>query len=175
MLKKENIRVLISHWNEVWWHYRNSPNNLLNKDKLVKKLLIPGSTLAWNSLGIRYHNHIDNLTIYDELLDQTENYNNKKFNNILVLNALQLRYITVDEYCEKIIPLSHLLSKSGRMQIGFNSSFLHWNRVAYDIDHEIDRFKNILSQHQLVLKNQIIKPFKTAALNGDCTLIFDKL
>jgi len=175
MLKKENIRVLISHWNEVWWHYRNFPNVLLNKDRLVKKLLVPGNTLAWNSLGMRYLNHIDNLTIYDELMSLPDNYTDKKFNNILILNALQLRYITIKEYCEKIIPLTQLLMKSGRMQIGFNSSFLHWNRVAHDIDHEIDQFKNILADHGLVLKNQIIKPFKTAALNGDCILIFDKL
>lgn len=165
---------MINHWDSVWYHYRNT-NELLTKDRIVVKCVLPGSTLAWNSCGARYQNWISNLTIHEDLLDQRPTIS-QPFNNILVLNAFELRYCSVEKYTQLLGKLCANLAVQGRLIFGVNSIFIDWNRTAINIHQMFDNLiLRMKDEHQMQLTSQVLRPFKTDALNGDCFFIFNKL
>jgi hypothetical protein len=172
-MKKSKVRSLINHWHTVWYHYRTK-KNLLLKDQIIVKFLLPGYTLAWNSLGCRYHSHIADLTVYEQMLDVCPDLD-KKFDNILVLNSFELRYSSIEEYASALGNLCNHLSSKGRLVFGVNSIFINWNRTAISTEQMFEQFILIMkNQHQMDLKQKILRPFNTDSLNGDCFLIFDK-
>jgi hypothetical protein len=172
-MKKFNVRSMVNHWDAVWYHYRNK-KNLLPKDQIVVKLLLPGKTLAWNSLGCRYHSHIPDLTIYEKNMDICPSIS-EKFDNILVLNSFELRYNNIEEYALALGNLCNHLSDNGRLMFGVNSIFINWNRTAINAEQMFEQFVLIMkNQYQMSLKQKILRPFNTDSLNGDCFLIFDK-
>jgi hypothetical protein len=172
-MKKSNIRTMVTHWDTVWFHYRAN-KNLLPKDKIVTKFVRPGKTLAWDSLGFRYKSHIADLTVYEQLLDICPDLNDK-FTNILVLNSFNLRYNSIEEYAHILGNLCNHLELNGRLVFGVNSIFINWNRTAVSVEQLFEQFASImLIEYSMHLKHQVLTPFTTAALNGDCFLIFDK-
>jgi hypothetical protein len=172
-MKKYKVRSMINHWDAVWYHYRTN-KNLLPKDQIVVKLLLPGKTLAWDSLGCRYHSHIPNLTVYEPLLDICPDFI-EKFDNILVLNSFVLRYSNIEEYALELGNLCNHLSTDGRLMLGVNSIFINWNRTATSAGEMFEQFALIMkNQYQMSLTHKILQPFNTDSLNGDCFLIFDK-
>ena len=172
-MKKSKIRSIINHWDAVWYHYRNK-KNLLPKDRILTKFLLPGKTLAWNSLGCRYYSHITDLTVHEQLLDVCPVLT-EKFDNILVLNSFELRYSNIEEYLLTLGNLCNHLSTNGRLIFGVNSIFINWNRTAISAEQMFEQFVSIMkNQYQMSLKQKILRPFNTDSLNGDCFLIFDK-
>jgi hypothetical protein len=172
-MKKSNVRTLTNHWDAVWYHYRTE-KNLLPKDQMITKFVLPGKTLAWNSLGCRYLAHIPELTVYEQMLDVCPRLD-EKFNNVLVLNALELRYTSIQEHAKELGKLCNHLHDNGRLIFGVNSIFINWNRTAIGVDQMFEQFVLIMKQqYQMILKHKVIRPFETASLNGDCFLIFDK-
>jgi hypothetical protein len=172
-MKKSKVRPMINHWDAVWYHYRNK-KNLLPKDQIVTKFLVPGKTLAWNSLGCRYYSHITDLTVYEQLLDVCPDFT-EKFNNILVLNSFELRYGNIQEYAMALGNLCNHLTTNGRLMFGVNSIFINWNRTAISAEQMFEQFVLIMkNQYHMSLKHKILRPFETDSLNGDCFLIFDK-
>lgn len=164
---------MINHWDAVWYHYRTK-KNLLPKDQIVVKLLLPGKTLAWNSLGYRYHLHIPDLTVYEQLLDICPNFI-EKFDNILVLNTFELRYTNIEEHAIVLGRLCNHLTTNGRLMFGVNSIFINWNRTAISAEQMFEQFLLIMqNQYHMSLKHKTLRPFNTDSLNGDCFLIFDK-
>jgi len=164
---------MIAHWDAVWYHYRTK-KNLLPKDQIVVKLLLPGKTLAWNSLGCRYQSHIPNLTIYEQNMDICPDID-EKFDNILVLNSFEIRYGSIQEHALELGMLCKHLNTGGRLIFGVNSIFINWNRTAISVEEMFEQFVLIMkNQYQMTLKQKILRPFNTDSLNGDCFLIFDK-
>ena len=136
-MSKRNMRSLMIHFNQLYQHYRVNPNQLVPADKIIIKLLKPGSTLLWNSYGYRFINHIKDLYIYDDF--QKNNINlERNFDNIVIANPITLRYITASDMAEKLHPLINKINEGGRLQLSFNSQFLLWNRVSLPIEPEID-------------------------------------
>jgi hypothetical protein len=172
-MKKNKIRSMINHWDAVWYHYRTK-TDLLPKDTIVTKFLLPGKTLAWNSLGCRYRPYITDLTVHEQLMDVCPVLNSK-FNNILVLNSFELRYSKIQDYATALGNLSNHLDTTGRLMFGVNSIFINWNRTAVGIEQIFEQLASIMKdQYQLSLKHKILRPFETNSLNGDCFLIFDR-
>lgn len=164
---------MINHWDAVWYHYRHS-DKLLPRDQIVTKFITPGTTLAWNSFGARFQNWIPNLTIHENLLGQQSSTVNL-FNNILVLNVFELRYNSIPEYVQQIGKLCNNLLPGGRLILGVNCIFINWNRVALNPDQAFNQLAlNLAKDYQMKLTHQMLHPFKTNSLNGDCFLIFDK-
>ena len=164
---------MIVHWDAVWYHYRHS-DQLLPRDRIVTKFIIPGTTLAWNSFGARFQNWIPNLTIHEDLLEQQPGAVNL-FNNILALNVFELRYNSIPEYAQQLGKLCDNLSPGGRLILGVNSIFINWNRVALSPKQAFDQLTlHLANDYQMQLTHQMLQPFKTNSLNGDCFLIFDK-
>jgi len=172
-MKMSNLRGMINHWDAVWFHYRCN-KNLLPKDQIVTKFVRPGKTLAWNTLGFRYKPHIANLTVYEESLDICPVLD-EKFTNILVLNCFHIRYNSIEEYAHILGNLCNYLEPNGRLVFGVNSIFINWNRTAMSIEQLFEQFASIMqTEYNMHLIHQVLTPFTTAALNGDCFLIFDK-
>lgn len=172
-MNKTQLRILINHWDWVWYHYR-SDRQLLTKDKLVLKLLKPGPTLAWNSLGLRYQPWCSDLVIHEDLLNQTPTLS-APFMNIMVLNVFEMRYQTVTEIGQQLITLCNNLLPMGRLIFGINSIFINWNRTAYSLTEVMDTLVTHLEDcGRLKMTYKMLQPFETDALNGDCFFIFDK-
>lgn len=174
-MNKKNIRSMIGHWNWVYWHYRKS-DSILPKDYAVTKMFKNGPVLVWNSLGYRYRNHCNDLTIVDYMFDISPDISQKMFDTIVVLNCYQFRYSNINEIEEKLGSLCLHLNTNGRLIFGFNSIFLHWNRCYQSFDSVVAEFKQLMyNKHQLQSTHTICKPFKTDALMGDCLLTFNKI
>ena len=172
-MRKSKVRSIINHWDAVWYHYRRE-KNLLPKDRIVTKFLLPGTTLAWNSLGGRYQSHIPNLTVYEQSLDICPAVD-KNYNNILVLNCFDLRYSNIQEYAVALGNLCNYLEPNGRLVFGVNSIFINWNRTAASIEQTFEQLASSMkNSYQMSLVHQVLRPFNTDSLNGDCFLIFDK-
>jgi hypothetical protein len=164
---------MINHWDAVWYHYRHS-DQLLPRDRIVTKFIIPGTTLAWNSFGARFQNWIPNLTIHENLLDQRPDAVNS-FNNILALNVFELRYNSIAEYAHQLGHLCDNLLPGGRLILGINSIFINWNRTALSPEQAFAQLTlHMANNYQMQLTYQMLRPFITNSLNGDCFLIFDK-
>ena len=164
---------MIVHWDAVWKHYRGS-KELLPKDRIITKLVLPGHTLAWNSFGNRYTDWIPNLTVYEDLLNLHPTLS-KKFSTILALNVHQLRYQSINEYADSLGELCKYLEPGGRLLFGVNSIFVNWNRTAFDVNSAFDKLsQRMLENHNMKLTKQALKPFVTNSLNGDCFMIFDQ-
>ena len=164
---------MINHWDAVWYHYRHN-DQLLPQDRIVCKFVIPGTTLAWNSFGARFKNWIPNLTIHEDLLEQQPGTVNL-FNNILALNVFELRYNSIPGYAQQLGKLCDNLLSGGRLILGVNSIFINWNRLALSPKQAFDQLTlHLANDYQMQLTYQMLRPFKTNSLNGDCFLIFDK-
>ena len=172
-MNRAKLRSMINHWDAVWYHYRHN-DQLLPRDRIVCEFIIPGTTLAWNSFGSRFKNWIPNLTIHENLLDQRPNAVHL-FNNILVLNVFELRYNSIAEYAQQLGHLCNSLLPGGRLILGINSIFINWNRLALSPEQAFDQLTlHLANDYQMQLTYQMLQPFKTNSLNGDCFLIFDK-
>ena len=166
------MRSLMLHFNQLYQHYRLTPNTLTPMDKITVKLLVPGSTLVWSSYGYRFINHIKDLHIYDNY--QKSNISlDRTFDNIVITNSMILRYLTVTELVDKLVPLINKINKDGRLQLSFNSQFLLWNRVSSPIGPEIDLLVNKLEEQGLQLIFKDVKLLQ-ATITGDCKFLFNK-
>lgn len=167
-------RTYISLWSHVWFHYRKN-TTLLPHDAVLIKLLRPGKTLCYNSLGCRFKNHIDDLVIYEKMFDITPDLNQYSFDNVIVLNNNDLRYLTSDQLIDRYMSISNTLVSGGRLVVAFNSIWLLWNRLAWSLETEIDNLIHGMNQKNFKLTLRSVNPFQTTANNGDCLLIFTKL
>lgn len=173
-MKKSHVRILSRHWGETWHHYRHS-KTLLPVDRLLLNYLMPGHTLAWNSLGARYSDHIPNLTIYESLMEIEPDIQ-KEFDNMLVLNVFELRYYTVTEIVEVLLSLCANLKPGGRLIFGYNLIFLHWNRIAITVDEITESLISaIINSCKMILKQSVIRPFRTDSTHGSSILFFEKI
>ena len=172
IMTKKNMRSLMIHFNQLYQHYRSTPDVLVPTDKITVKLLKPGSTLVWNSYGYRFVNHIQDLHIYDDF--QKSNISlDRTFDNIVIVNPMVLRYTTTTELSERLLHLITKINEGGRLQLSFNSQFLLWNRVSSPIGPEIELLVNKLEQQGLQLIFKDVKLLQTT-ITGDCKFLFDK-
>ena len=171
-MTKKNMRSLMIHFNQLYQHYRSTPDVLVPTDKITVKLLKPGSTLVWNSYGYRFVNHIPDLHIYDDF--QKSNISlDRTFDNIVIVNPMVLRYTTTTELSDRLLPLITKINEGGRLQLSFKSQFLLWNRVSSPIGPEIELLVNKLEQQGLQLIFKDVKLLQTT-ITGDCKFLFDK-
>jgi hypothetical protein len=125
------------HFNQLYQHYRSTPDVLVPTDKITVKLLKPGSTLVWNSYGYRFVNHIPDLHIYDDF--QKSNISlDRTFDNIVIVNPMVLRYTTTTELSDKV---SKDMKQRGLKFVGSTTIYAHLQAIGVVNDHVVECFR----------------------------------
>lgn len=171
---RNSLRIFISIWNQVWFHYRKT-KTLLPHDAVLVKMLKPGTTLFYNSFGHRFQSGLDNIVIYEELFDLLPDINSYQYENVIVLNNVKLRYLSSQELVDNYIRIAQTLNPGGQLIVSFNSIWLLWNRLGCDLHTEIDTLTELMKKQGFKCRYKVIKPYQTTTRNGDCFLIFNKL
>ena len=129
-MTKSHIRTLKSHYLSRWTVLRRNQKQdqkvLLIIDQFVLKNLSHGSTLCVNCLGDMYQGIIENLST---------SANEKKYNNLVLINNIEFKYKTLDQIASYLDDLSSkVLLPNARVILSFEHRFLIYNRVDISID-----------------------------------------
>ena len=163
-MQKNLVRNLKSHYGYRWQILRHNQKNK-NKigsihDAVVKQYLLPGTTLAIDYIGYQYQDIIPDLYV-----DQLGMYD-----NIIMLNSIELKYKTLDELVYQIQQRSQ---RCRRMIVGFNFQFLQFNRLKYNFNHEVETWINQLEKENILLAKNLTGDIPKTSPYGDCIFVFD--
>ena len=164
-MQKNLVRKLKSHYGYRWQILRHNQKNTGKigsiYDAVLKKYLVPGTTLAIDYIGYQYQDIIPNLYV-----DQPGMYD-----NLLMLNSMSLKYRSLDEIADQIQKSSRQCRH--RMIVGFNFQFLQFNRLKYNFNQAIVLWINQLEKDNILLVKNLTGDVPRTGPYGDCIFVFD--
>lgn len=164
-MQKNLVRKLKSHYGYRWQILRHNQKNIDKigsiHDAMLKKYLVPGTTLNIDYIGYQYQDIIPNLYV-----DQPGVYD-----NLLMLNSIKLKYRSLDEIADQI--QISLQQCRHRMIVGFNFQFLQFNRLKQNFNQDIEHWINQLEKNNLLLVKNLTGNVPKTSPYGDCIFVFD--
>lgn len=161
-MNKSAIRQLKSHYLDRWAVMRHNVRNqnkiLLIEDAYVMRKLLPGRTLILNCLGEMFNELISELTV-----DQP----NGLYQNIVMINNLEFKYLNPDELYDKIKSVADQhLAPTGQMFCTCNHRYLKYDRVNHTVESAFEDWQ----QKKLKLNKLQIMLGKSRLSFGDIWL-----
>lgn len=177
MQKKSTLRNYIVHYDYRWSLLKHNLKNSEHKkislyDKMILSQINSGSTLSLDIGGLQYTGLVPDLTVTDPLLEIGKLPDKKLYDNILMVNGLELKYKTLDQIESLIVEQTDRLNHQAKVIVGFNYQFVNINRLTQDYKTALTHWIDSLEAKNFQLQLQLVKKIPSTNPYGDSFFIF---